>query len=142
VHFACHGYSDLDSPSNSHLLVQDHGNQPLTVLDITRLDLREAELAFLSACHTARTRATLPDEAIHISSAFQLAGYPHVIGTLWSINDSVAVRVADRFYDHLTIDNIRNVAKSAYALHHAVQELRAKTLDAPLFWAAYIHGGI
>ncbi|MGC4746611.1 CHAT domain-containing protein [Micromonospora sp. DT201] len=34
------------------------------------------------------------DEAIHIASALQTAGFPHVIGTLWPIPDHVAPQFA------------------------------------------------
>lgn len=47
-------------------------------------------LAFLSACTTAVGSAGLPDEAIHLTSAFQLAGYAHVIGTLWPAADAAS----------------------------------------------------
>jgi hypothetical protein len=46
---------------------------PLGVLDVSRLRIADADLAFLSACETARTTSQLRDEAIHITSAFQLA---------------------------------------------------------------------
>ena len=57
----------------------------------------------LLACTTALTRPDLADEAVHITTAFQLAGYPHVIGTLWPINDSLAVEVARKIYDSLVV---------------------------------------
>ena len=42
----------------------------------------------LSACTTAMARAgMLREEVIHLATAFQLAEFPHVIGTLWNIND-------------------------------------------------------
>jgi hypothetical protein len=56
--------------------------------------MNDAELAFLSACSTARPSGRLADEAIHLASAFQLAGYRHVIGTLWPIGDWPAVEYA------------------------------------------------
>ncbi|UZI27008.1 CHAT domain-containing protein [Streptomyces sp. VB1] len=54
AHFACHGYSDPDNPSDSHLALHDHDRAPFRVLDFSRLRLRNAEFAFLSACDTAR----------------------------------------------------------------------------------------
>ncbi len=57
-----------------------------------------AELAFLSACETAQPGARLADEAIHLASAFSLAGYRHVIGTLWPVGDQHAVDIADDIY--------------------------------------------
>ena len=74
-------------PSASHLLLADYQSRPLTAVDLTRARLQGVELAFLSACTTARASAVLPDEPIHLAAACQLAGYRHVIATLWPISD-------------------------------------------------------
>ena len=82
------------------------------------------------------------DEAIHLTSAFQLAGYPHVIGTLWQINDKHAADIADRFYANLTKNDGLDVSLAAHGLHHAIRDLR-HTLGGnwPLLWAAHLHSG-
>lgn len=86
AHFSCHGYSDSKDPSQSKLLLNDWRTSPLTVSDLTALNIRSSELAFLSACHTASGRnISLLDESINLSTAVQLAGYPSVIGTLWQV---------------------------------------------------------
>ena len=41
--------------------------------------------------HRPHDDSRLLDEAIHLASAFQLVGFPHVIGTLWEINDAIAL---------------------------------------------------
>jgi CHAT domain-containing protein len=71
AHFACHGAAEIGDPSTSRLFLHDG---PLSVVDVVRLRLADAELAFLSACETARPGGRLVDEAIHLASAFQLAG--------------------------------------------------------------------
>ena len=95
VHFACHAVSDPLQPSESRLLLHDRA---LAVRDIARLRLPDAELAFHAACSTARGSEQLADEAIHIASAFQLAGYRNVVGTLWPALDATAARLAEGFY--------------------------------------------
>jgi CHAT domain-containing protein len=90
VHFACHGCSDLIEPSNSHLLLQKSSASglvvvdPLTVSTLLRATARgRAWLAYLSGCSTAETRVeSLADESIHIASAFQIACFAHVVGSL------------------------------------------------------------
>ncbi len=143
AHFACHGYTDPVDPSQSQLLLHDHRRDPLTVAALAPLALDHAQLAYLSACSTARVDDTrLLDEAIHLTSAFQLAGFPHVIGTLWEINDAIAVKVADTFYTALTNpDGSIDCHSAARALHHATRTLRDRQPDAPDLWASYIHAG-
>lgn len=136
VHFSCHGTSDLNDPSTSHLLLD---GDPLTVLDLTRARLQHAELAFLSACTTARTGAALPDEPIHLASACQLAGYRHVIATLWSIGDADAARVTNRIYR--TLATQPDAGGAAIALHAATRQQRAFYPRHPSRWATHTHAG-
>ncbi|WP_347177105.1 CHAT domain-containing protein [Parafrankia sp. EAN1pec] len=139
AHLACHGSSDPSHPSASRLLLQDHRQQPLTVVDVARLRLDDAQLAFLSACSTARPGNRLADEAIHLASAFQLAGYRHVIGTLSPINDRHAATLARDIYTAL--DDADGVIDAAAALHAATRRLRNRWAHMPSVWASHIHSG-
>jgi hypothetical protein len=143
AHFACHGYTDPADPSKSRLLLHDHRQNPLTVAALAPLALDHARLAYLSACSTARTGDTrLLDEAINLATAFQLAGFPHVIGTLWEINDQIAVEIADNFYAALTNpDGTVEPDGAARALHHAARTQRDQHRGAPYLWASHIHAG-
>ncbi|MFF2644959.1 tetratricopeptide repeat protein [Streptomyces niveus] len=151
AHFACHGASHPTDPSQSLLLLHDHQSDPLTVASLTPVRLDHAQLAYLSACNTAAIdTANLADEAIHLTSAFQLAGFPHVVGTLWEIDDQIAVTVADTFYTHLrTPDGTIDTSRAARALHQAVRSVRdghdlpgrLNRTRTPYLWAAYLHAG-
>ncbi len=142
AHFACHAQGDPANPAASRLLVHDHAENPLTVLDVSRLRLPYARLAFLSACTTARPTQELADEAVHIASAFQLAGYAHVVGTLWPIDDSTAVSVADGVYQALARPGTGiDVSRAAPALHAATRQLRDLRRETPSRWAGYVHAG-
>ena len=136
AHFACHGASDLSNPSASCLLLTDHQQRPLTVVDVARLRLDDAGLAFLSACSTARPGDRLADEAIHLASAFQLAGYRHVIATLWPVGDQHAVDVAADIYTTLTSEG-----DVAGTVHTAVRRMRHRWAHLPSVWASHIHVG-
>ncbi|MET9889760.1 CHAT domain-containing protein [Streptomyces sp. NPDC006465] len=140
AHFACHGLSDCNDPSHSHLLLHDHQSNPLTVLDISRLRLPDSRLAYLSACDTART---VVDEVDHITAAFQLAGYTHVIGALWPINDITSVEIAKTVYQKLSRKSSEALAveETAAALHSAIRSVRNRYPKAPSLWAAHIHAG-
>ncbi|MER5896045.1 CHAT domain-containing protein [Streptomyces sp. NPDC001876] len=140
AHFACHGYSDPDNPSDSHLALHDHDRAPFRVLELSRLRLRNAEFAFLSACDTARTTARLSDEAIHPSAAFQIAGFSQVVGTLWRVDDAVAPAFSQQIYGELIADRSGALCASA-AVHRTVRQLRTKYPNLPSVWAAHVHAG-
>ncbi|WP_194916627.1 CHAT domain-containing protein [Catenulispora rubra] len=142
AHFACHGRVDRGNPLRSHLVLADYDVRPLTVADISTLRL-SGGLAFLSACDTATTAERLADESVQLTSAFHLAGYRHVVGALWPIDDALAADLAAEFYRWLTDDGQRppRLQSCAEALHHAVRQLRRRRPDMPLLWAAYLHTG-
>jgi CHAT domain-containing protein len=138
AHFACHGETDASDPSQSRLFLHDHDSAPFTGGALASVRLDHARLAYLSACRTAVTdTGALFDEAIHLTAAFQLAGFRHVVGTLWQIVDDTAVTLADDFYAGLGPDHDR----AAYALHTAVRALRDRMPRTPSLWAAHVHAG-
>jgi tetratricopeptide (TPR) repeat protein len=139
AHLACHGVTDLEQPSESALLVHDHLSAPLTVSDIARLRLRRAELAYLSACTTARPGVRLLDESIHLASAFQVAGYRHVVATMWPVQDIGALRIARSVYAMLGRSG--SPADSAQALHTAILGARSRAPRRPSTWASFVHYG-
>lgn len=139
VHFSCHGVSELLSPSQSGLILYDGR---LTASDAAAQRPRSPELAVLSACSASQGGITLSDEVVQLASSFQLAGYPHVIGTLWPIADKLATRLTEEFYTALAEDIARGrPIDPATALHRPVRSLRNRYAQAPHLWAAHIHTG-
>ena len=137
VHFSCHSESDPTDPSASRLLLADY---PLSVADLSAARIEDADLAFLSASTTARTGLTRLDEPIHLAAACQLAGYRHVVASLWPIADHDTARLTERFYTHLTTS--ATTTDAAAALHHATRRLRGNDNRVrPSHWAAYTHTG-
>jgi CHAT domain-containing protein len=121
IHLACHGVQKPIEPTKSALLLHD-GH--LTLEEIIKLDLPEAEFAFLSACQTTAGDDTLSEEAVHIAGGMLLCGYRSVVATMWSIKDELAPDVADEFYaffmqEEGKLDN----RKTAEALHNSIQKL-------------------
>jgi tetratricopeptide (TPR) repeat protein len=142
AHFACHGYADMADPNASKLFLRDHQSHPLTIADISASHL-QASLCYLSACDTSVAPQELADEAIHLTGAFHLAGYEHVIGTLWPVSDTAARTLAVSVYNQLTRGGTStpDTSLAASSLHQAIRDLRARRPDAPLYWAAHIHTG-
>ncbi|CAI7599558.1 unnamed protein product [Penicillium pancosmium] len=150
VHFACHGYSDPNDPSLSHLLLQKQTEQGLVAdkLSVTNLlDTRfegQAWIAYLSACSTANIKdQALADESLHITSGFLISGFAHVIGSLWSADDDVCVRMATHFYSSLLTNRVsKDINRAvARAVHDAQLQIRHEYAHDPSMWALYVHVG-
>ncbi|MQA84254.1 MAG: CHAT domain-containing protein [Streptosporangiales bacterium] len=132
AHFACHAMA-MPDPAESHLVLHDG---PLPVRELTGQSLDHARLAYLSACTTAFGGTSLADESIHIASAFQIAGFPHVVGTLWPIADTAALEFARHIYGQLNVGT-----DPALAVHRAVHAVRNEVPERPHLWAAHVHFG-
>ncbi|KAH6905549.1 CHAT domain-containing protein [Coprinopsis sp. MPI-PUGE-AT-0042] len=149
IHLACHASQNVSEPLQSRFLFH---NGSLNLATIIQRDLKNADLAFLSACQTSAGDEKLSDEAVHLAAGMLAAGYRRVVATMWSIGDGNAPEVANDFYSYLfshredsegsggSVDG----STSAYALHHAIQKLRQRldhTDKSLLAWAPYVHFG-
>ncbi|MGW5311212.1 CHAT domain-containing protein [Nocardia thailandica] len=134
VHIALHAVADLDDPGRSGFLLPDG---LLTVAALAAHSNSAAVFAYLSACETTVTSVALSDEAVHLTSAFQLIGFRAVIGTLWAVTDRVAAVAARRFYRELD----DTPADVALATHRTISWLRTRYSGAPSAWAAFHHSG-
>lgn len=77
------------------MLFSDWETDSFSVADMAEKALDNAELAYISACQAANSRNfKLLDESIHMAGAFQLAGFPTVVGTLWQIQDKHSAEIA------------------------------------------------
>ncbi|KAG2129208.1 CHAT domain-containing protein [Suillus bovinus] len=138
-HLACHGMQRFDEPFESAFLMRD---QPLSLLDIARMDLSQHHFAFLSACETAVGDFSTPDEVIHLAAGLQFAGVRSVVGTLWKVNDDTVQRLVEAFYERFCEGGTMNPKRAAQALHRAVQSL-ANDVDIPLAQRiVFVHIGI
>lgn len=151
LHLACHGQCASRDPFASSLLLDDWQSDPLRVRDISALKFQHVEFAYLSACHAANSRMNegLIDERIHLAQACQLTGFPHVVGTLWQVDDAYSATFAAKVYGFMLESTGRiNAEKSAEGVHRAMRQLRDTSSQTqvlnkndPLLWAAYIHVG-
>ncbi|CAG8692253.1 17006_t:CDS:1, partial [Acaulospora colombiana] len=140
IHLACHGIQRPDEPTKSALLLDD-GH--LTLEEIIKLDLPQAEFAFLSACQTTTGDENLSEEAVHIAGGMLLAGYRGVVATMWSIQDELAPMVTDEFYRHIMEEGKRpDPRKAAEALHMSVQKLRQQPGVHLTDWIPFVHLGV
>jgi len=130
-HFAGHGLAHTDDPSQSCLLLKDWKTDSLKVSDLFDMNFQKGapHLAYLSACGTGQTKdETSFDENINLIGACQIAGFRHVIGTLWSVQDDMSVRMASMTYQELNDSGISDES-ICRGLHKATCELRREWLE-------------
>ena len=143
AHFACHGELEAGKPFDASFKL--HGDSRLTLLEIVRSRLPDAEFAFLSCCHTAEiTEESIADEALHLTAAMQYCGFRSVVGTMWEMADTDGRDLAKSFYKSLFSSQERGVPyheRSAGALRDATQKLRGKRGISLERWVNFVHYG-
>lgn len=137
LHLSTHGIVRDDLPEDSYL---SFGNRASEGRD-TRLYLSEiyglslpAELAVLSACHSANGIPRRGEGVMSLSRAFRYAGARSVLASLWLVKDNDAADIMERFYTALA----NGQAKSA-----ALREAKTVLMNShhPFFWAGYVLSG-
>jgi CHAT domain-containing protein len=104
----------------------------------------------------------LQDEGIHLMAACQLAGFQHVIGSIWEVSDKHCVDVAKDVYEEILQSRLSDDSVSR-GLHKAALNLREgpgavpanreardavpvgsgeRRIGDPRIWGAYIHMGM
>lgn len=144
LHFATHGRADSRNPELSGLFLAqvDAAGQPrpgfLSLGDIYDLDL-DAGLVVLSGCRTALGKEVRGEGLIGLTRAFQYAGVPRVVASLWPVQDRATADLMGHFYramwghGHLP---------AAAALREAQKALRRNQhYSNPRSWAAFVLQG-
>ena len=143
IHFACHAHQNTQEPLKSRFMFHDGG---LELLEIIKMKLEGADLAYLSACQTSTGDEKLSEEAVHLAAGMLAAGYRGVVATMWSISDQYGPQVAEDFYARLISKELEqeqfSTDDAVYALHYSTQKLRKQLGDLSLDWIPYVHFGL
>ncbi|KAF8132951.1 TPR-like protein [Boletus edulis] len=135
VHLACHGLPNRTRPFESAFALRD-GH--FTIERIMRCEPENPQFAYLSACHTTVGDEESPDEAIHLASAMQFAGFRSVIGTMWAVDDAETDKITSTFYKHMVDESgCLDHTRAASALNKTMKSVRIP-LDQRVL---YIHLG-
>jgi hypothetical protein len=140
LYFATHGVADAREPLDRSFIalapdpVLADGLWTARQIQQTRL---RADLAVLSACQTG-LGAVQNAGIIGLARAFQLAGVPHVVMSLWSVYDDATFELMSLFIGNLTRGD---PYFPAGALRAAMLELRKARPD-PAEWASFVVLGV
>ncbi|MFD1367263.1 CHAT domain-containing protein [Actinoplanes sichuanensis] len=117
VHLASHAIVRPGQPNLSNVVLA--GDDRLTVADLLG-GAATGELLVLSACQTAQGTSTRAGDMSGLVRATLIAGFAHVVATLWPVQDQIAAVVMERFYAHLVPQG-----DVSHALAEAQREVRA-----------------
>jgi len=140
AHFSCHGHlGDITQPFRASFEL--HGGSSLTLLELIRATLPNAEPAFLSACRSAEGGFITPDKRIHLAAALQFCGFRSVVGTLWTMDED-GPTISKEFYKHMfrKSANKANFRDSAEALNVAIRAMRKNRVPLER-WILFVHIG-
>ncbi|MBX7223484.1 MAG: CHAT domain-containing protein [Blastocatellia bacterium] len=139
LQLSTHGLVSDEHPELSGLvlsLVNEKGEeQPgfLQLQDIFNLNL-SADLVVLSACRTGLGKNIRGEGMFGMTQGFLYAGAPHVVATLWKVDDRATFEFMRYFYEAL----VKKQQPPGSALRSAQLALQqSKRWNAPYYWAAF-----
>ncbi|MDD3587529.1 MAG: CHAT domain-containing protein, partial [Thermoguttaceae bacterium] len=152
IHLACHGFTDSrwENVFGGLLLTPvDENNEKndgfLAANEITNMDLRETQLAILSACETNLGEFSHEEGVMSMSRAFMIAGCRNVLTSNWSVDDEATMTLVYHFLDRVLGAAEDNECDLADALRNAKLFLRKfsdlRELKKPFYWAPFVLWG-
>lgn len=133
LYFATHGVASSDDPLSGGFLLLSAPNVEQgkwTAREVQQMRMDGARIVVLSACQTGLGKVH-DAGIIGLARAFQIAGSPRVVMSLWSVNDAATNELMQKF-----IDNLRTDIPSE-ALRKAMIETR-KNRPNPSDWASFV----
>ncbi|MEW5976428.1 MAG: CHAT domain-containing protein [Acidobacteriota bacterium] len=140
VHFAVHGYANLEFPERSALILTSNSQSEedglLQDREIHNLDLA-ADLVTLSACDSGVGKLHGQEGIANLVKAFMVAGAGTVVASLWNVDDTLTSKLMKSFYSNLAKGEGR-----ASALRNAKLALiREEGTLSDYYWAGFILWG-
>lgn len=147
LHIATHGaylakdkVTDAESMQQSILAfaganLGNEGTQTdgyVTAADVSKMNLRNCNLAVLSACETALGKMG-DDGVFGLQRGFKNAGVHTLLMSLRQVDDKATTELMTQFYHHLMAGSTPNES-----LRKAQQHLRKHGYDDPQYWASFI----
>jgi CHAT domain-containing protein/tetratricopeptide (TPR) repeat protein len=156
LHFATHGLTDEDRPTNSCLILAQNpklpspsgesptpdpsplgegpgvGDNLLTSSEMYGLEL-DAELVVLSACQTGKGTLKAGEGIIGLTRGLLYAGARNLMVSQWNVNDASTAELMTKFYSKILAGQ-----SNRQALREAKLELLNSKFACPHYWSAFV----
>lgn len=109
----------------------------LTANEISKLDLRGADLVVLSACQTGIGEIK-GDGVFGLQRGFKKAGVQSILMSLWKVDDEATMLLMTQFYKNLTSKVGMSKHEALKQAQKYVREYDGKKYQDPYYWAAFI----
>lgn len=134
IHFATHAQVNDAEPLKSFIALYPEGKDfKLYTPELYNLSLENTQLVVLSACETGKGQIRKGEGIISLARAFQFAGCPSVITTLWNAHDESIAKLSEKFYYYL---------KKGYPTDEAIRlskmDLIKTESDHPFYWSNFV----
>ena len=103
IHFATHASANDEFPDYSYLAFENYTENAnlLYVKDLYNYQI-DADMVTLSACQTGFGKLQKGEGMLSLARAFNYAGVPSIVTTLWKINDQSTSEIMKFFYKNLS----------------------------------------
>ena len=143
LHLSMHGLIDDEHPFLSSLLFDQTNDKYndgfLRVGEIHQLDLG-AKMVVLSACNTGYGQIRQGEGVVSIAQAFQYAGVPTALMSLWKVPDQSTSVIMQEFYRGLKKGLTKDRALTD-AKRHFLKTVSDPNLKHPYYWAGFVLQG-
>lgn len=134
IHFATHAQVNDAEPLKSFIALYPEGKDfKLYTPELYNLSLENTQLVVLSACETGKGQIRKGEGIISLARAFQFAGCPSVITTLWNAHDESIAKLSEKFYYYL---------KKGHPTDEAIRlskiDLIQTESDHPFYWSNFV----
>lgn len=143
LHLSMHALLEEENPNFSRLVftpsIESGNDNYLFASELSKMNL-DAEMAVLSACNTGAGKSIRGEGVMSLSRAFQYAGVPSTVHSLWKVPDAATADLMVAFYRELREGNDKAVALRNAKLEY-LKGAKASELHHPYYWAGFVAHG-
>lgn len=139
LHLAMHSTINEKQPEFSSLDFYGKDDANLLLSELYNKTLT-ANLAVLSACDTGNGFYENGEGVISVSRAFNYAGIPSTVMSLWKVDDEATSKIMNYFYVHLSKGETKDKALQNAKFDY-LQNTEDELLKHPYYWSGFVLSG-